>query len=96
MPKVDFPGSKVSPSLLRWCSEPTPGERSVIVRVLSTVEPSKAADELRQAGAEIESEGRGVITAIVNPTALEQLCRQSWVLAVEEPRSFSLNLQKLR
>ena len=81
---------KVAPSLLRWAAQPLPGERSVVLRTLPTTDLDAAIHSLQAAGAEIESSGRGIITAFVGPTALERIIREPWVLAVDEPQPFSL------
>jgi hypothetical protein len=81
---------KVAPSLLRWAEQAPSAERSVVLRTLPTTDLDAAVQSLNAVGAEVESTGRGVITAYLGPTALERIIREPWVLAVDEPQRFAL------
>ncbi len=77
---------KLSFQLQRWLREESPGRRTVLVRVKSSHDPTEAADKFREAGAAVESSGKGVHTVVVDRESLERLAELDWVLALDEPR----------
>jgi len=73
--------------LLSWRRGAPPAEeRTVVLRAGSGVDPRAATDDVRAAGARVESAGAGAIVAVVSPATLEAVAALPWVLAVEEPR----------
>ncbi|MFS8096911.1 hypothetical protein LFM09_07180 [Lentzea alba] len=75
----------VAPELERWRLSADEGERrSVIVRFRGGADPT---DRLVALGVEVVSRGAGSVTGVVTPEVLHLVGQQTWVLAVEGPRT---------
>ncbi len=77
---------KMAPRLQSWAQQEGPGRRTVLVRVASSSDPEEARTAFEEAGARVESSGKGVQSVIVTPESLLRIAELPWVIAVEEPR----------
>lgn len=78
----------VAPELERWGRAAGPDDRrSVIVRFRGGADPRQAADRLVAIGMEVVSSGAGSVIGNVSPEVLRLIGRETWVLAVEAPRT---------
>ena len=91
MPQGELNLAKLTPPLARWCADSSSGEqKTVVIKMRNGQEPKQAASDMRELGAEIESTGRRVITAVVSPATLARIAGLKGVLSVEEPRELEL------
>ncbi|MFE2752777.1 hypothetical protein ACFXGA_12345 [Actinosynnema sp. NPDC059335] len=78
----------VAPELERWRRAAGPDDRrSAIVRPRPGTDPEHAADRLAAIGMEVVSAGRGSVIGNVTPEVLRLIGLETWVLAVEGPRT---------
>jgi hypothetical protein len=78
----------VAPELERWRRNAEQGERrSAIVRFRGGTDPARAADRLAAIGMEVVSSGLGSVIGNVSPAVLHLIGQETWVQAVEGPRT---------
>jgi hypothetical protein len=87
--RPDCDPAKLPRSLESWCGDPSAtGRRTVLVRIAFSVDPQEASSRFRELGAEVESAGKGVISAVVTPGSLARISTLPWVVAIEEPLEY--------
>lgn len=78
----------VSPELERWCRDAGDGDRrTALVRLRDGAEVERAAERLAALGMEVTSRGPGSVIGTVSPPVLRRIGQETWVLAVEGPRT---------
>ncbi|MCC8243178.1 hypothetical protein [Saccharothrix luteola] len=78
----------VTPELERWSRDADDGDRrTALVRLRGGAEVGQAAERLTSLGMEVTSTGPGSVIGAVSPPALRRIARETWVLAVEGPRT---------
>ncbi|MEJ2852377.1 MULTISPECIES: hypothetical protein [unclassified Saccharothrix] len=78
----------VAPELERWCRDAGDGDRrTAVVRLRGTAEVGQAVERLGSLGMEVTSSGPGSVIGTVTPPAVRRIGQQTWVLAVEGPRT---------
>ncbi|XVV00381.1 hypothetical protein ACQPW3_23380 [Actinosynnema sp. CA-248983] len=78
----------LAPELERWCREADDGDRrTALVRLRGGADVGQAAERLASLGMEVTSSGPGSVIGAVSPPVLRRIGQQTWVLAVEGPRT---------
>ncbi|MEU7531943.1 hypothetical protein AB0A74_39840 [Saccharothrix sp. NPDC042600] len=78
----------LAPELERWCRDAGDGDRrTALVRLRGGADVERAAGRLAALGMEVTSRGPGSVTGTVSPPALRRIGQETWVLAVEGPRT---------
>lgn len=78
----------MAPELERWRRDARAGDRrSVVVRFRGGTDPAHAVDRLTAIGVEVVSGGAGSVIGTVTPEVLRLTGQETWVLAVEGPRT---------
>jgi hypothetical protein len=78
----------LAPELERWSRDADEGERrTVIVRLRGGTDADRAAERLAEIGMAIASSGPGSVIGHVSPPVLRRTGQETWVLAVEVPRT---------
>lgn len=78
----------IAPELERWSRDADDGDRrTALVRLRGGAEVEQAAERLTSLGMEVTSSGPGSVVGTVSPPVLRLIGQETWVLAVEGPRT---------
>jgi hypothetical protein len=78
----------IAPEFERWCRNADRDDRrTAIVRLRGGTDPARAAERLAGLGMEVGSSGAGSVIGGVSPEVVRRIGQETWVLAVEEPRT---------
>lgn len=78
----------IAPELERWSRDAHEGDqRTVVVRLRGGTDVGRAAERLAEIGMRVASSGPGSVIGHVSPPVLRRTGQETWVLAVEAPRT---------
>lgn len=85
--------SKLPSTLARWAAGEAGAEpRTLILRLAFSVDLGRVREELEALGAQVESAGKGTLTAVMTSAQLAAVTDRDWLVAVQEPRLLSARL----